>query len=199
MSEAFSDCIQSILADIAKLHIRIAMEAAMNDIFGSASKSGSSSGGGGIFGWLGGLLGFSDGGLVQGKGTSTSDDIPVRLSHGEYVVRAEAVRKIGLSNLERINTYGMLPTLKYASGGAVGGGVTSNTEGGGIRLGAGGISTIKVEIINESGHELQVADSKTSINAEEFIMSFWLKGVKNNTMGSRDLLSSMSAGAGGKR
>lgn len=193
MSEAFSDCISSILADIARLRIQAAMESAMNDIFGSAGGSG----GGGIFGWLGGLLGFSDGGLVQGKGTSTSDDIPVRLSHGEYVVRAESVRKIGLSNLERINAYGMLPTLKYASGGAVGGGVTSNTEGGGIRLGAGGISTIKVEIINESGHELQVADSKTSINAEEFIMSFWIKGVKNNTMGSRDLLSSMSAG--GKR
>jgi len=46
---------------------------------------------------------FAGGGYVDGPGTSTSDSIPARLSRGEYVVRASAVRRIGVSNLDAIN------------------------------------------------------------------------------------------------
>lgn len=65
------------------------------------------SGGGGLFGWLGGLFGggpnlskyqgmvglFADGGPVNGPGTSTSDSIPTMLSDGEFVVKASASKK----------------------------------------------------------------------------------------------------------
>lgn len=46
---------------------------------------------------------FASGGIIYGPGTSTSDSIPAMLSNGEYVVRAAAVRKIGLPTLNAIN------------------------------------------------------------------------------------------------
>jgi trimeric autotransporter adhesin len=44
------------------------------------------------------------GGIVTGPGTSTSDSVPTMLSNGEYVVRADAVRKVGIPFLEALNT-----------------------------------------------------------------------------------------------
>lgn len=63
------------------------------------------------------IEGFATGGAIRGPGTGTSDSILARLSNGEYVVRAAAVRKYGKNMLDRLN--GMsLP--KYADGGLVG-------------------------------------------------------------------------------
>jgi hypothetical protein len=64
----------------------------------------------------------ADGGLVTGTGTSTSDSIHAMLSNGEFVIRAEAVRKLGLGILDHINRIGRLPALDlpaFAMGGAV--------------------------------------------------------------------------------
>lgn len=43
------------------------------------------------------------GGIVVGPGTATSDSIPALLSNGEYVLRANAVRAIGLGTLNKLN------------------------------------------------------------------------------------------------
>ena len=40
-------------------------------------------------------LGFQDGGPIYGPGSETSDSIPARLSDGEFVVKASAVRGLG--------------------------------------------------------------------------------------------------------
>lgn len=74
----------------------------------------------------GDIPGYADGGqtagAITGAGTGTSDSILayvankdrfVYLSNGEYVMTAEATRRIGKSNLDRMN-YG-----KYADGGAL--------------------------------------------------------------------------------
>ena len=56
------------------------------------------------------------GGHIRGPGTGTSDSILARLSDGEYVIRAAAVRKYGLNMLNALN--GMhLP--QFATGGLV--------------------------------------------------------------------------------
>lgn len=61
--------------------------------------------------------GFASGGRITGPGTGTSDSILARLSNGEYVVKAAAVRKYGTQMLDQLN--GMrLP--KFADGGLVG-------------------------------------------------------------------------------
>ena len=41
------------------------------------------------------LFGFEEGGFVSGPGTETSDSIPAKLSDGEFVIKASAVRGIG--------------------------------------------------------------------------------------------------------
>lgn len=45
----------------------------------------------------------AQGGYVTGPGTGTSDSIPARLSNGEYVVKASAVKRYGLGMLNAIN------------------------------------------------------------------------------------------------
>lgn len=47
--------------------------------------------------------GMASGGLVRGPGTSTSDSIPRMLSDGEYVLNANAVKRVGLDALNAVN------------------------------------------------------------------------------------------------
>jgi hypothetical protein len=58
----------------------------------------------------------ASGGIVTGKGTSTSDSINARLSNGEYVVNARATSAF-LPLLNSINDSGLRP--KFAMGGLV--------------------------------------------------------------------------------
>ena len=46
----------------------------------------------------GGIVGLQGGGEITGLGTGTSDSIPARLSDGEFVMTADAVRGIGNGN-----------------------------------------------------------------------------------------------------
>lgn len=66
--------------------------------------------------------GKAAGGLITGPGTETSDSILARLSRGEYVVRAAAVRQPGvLPQLEAINRGLQTPPLRPLRGFAEGG------------------------------------------------------------------------------
>lgn len=60
---------------------------------------------------------FAGGGPVVGPGSGTSDSILARLSNGEFVMRAEAVRRYGVGLLSRMNGLGV---PRFATGGAVG-------------------------------------------------------------------------------
>lgn len=81
---------------------------------------------------------FATGGAVSGPGTGTSDSILARLSDGEFVVRAAAVRRYGANFLQALNSMA-LP--RFATGGMVGGGsriVEAMASGG-----AGGTSSLR--------------------------------------------------------
>jgi hypothetical protein len=56
----------------------------------------------------------ASGGYISGPGTATSDSIPARLSNGEYVINASAVKSYGPKFMDSINT------KKFAAGGLVG-------------------------------------------------------------------------------
>ncbi|KAI5914626.1 tape measure protein [Thauera sp. 2A1] len=60
--------------------------------------------------------GFATGGHVRGPGSGTSDSILARLSNGEFVVRAAAVRHYGASFLAALNS---MAVPRFASGGLV--------------------------------------------------------------------------------
>jgi len=56
------------------------------------------------------------GGYISGPGSGTSDSIPAMLSNGEYVIRAAAVKALGLDRLNALNN---ADRLQFASGGLV--------------------------------------------------------------------------------
>lgn len=61
----------------------------------------------------------AEGGPVFGAGSATSDSIPAMLSNGEFVLRAAAVRAIGVAEAFRLNELGG-PQRAYATGGEAG-------------------------------------------------------------------------------
>jgi len=68
--------------------------------------------------FTGGATGsFASGGRIRGPGTGTSDSIMARLSNGEYVIKAAAVRKYGAHMFDNLNG---MRVPKFADGGMVG-------------------------------------------------------------------------------
>ena len=57
--------------------------------------------------------GFATGGYISGKGTGTSDDIPIMASNGEFMIREFAASKLGLQTLKYINKTGELPYQEF--------------------------------------------------------------------------------------
>lgn len=126
VGEAFRDMARSIIADIQRIISRmIAMrivEFGMNLIPGM----GGGASAGTQVGTTQGITRAASGGYILGPGTSTSDSIPARLSAGEYVLNARAVKRFGVGNLDAIN-YGALGARArgrgiprgYAAGGSV--------------------------------------------------------------------------------
>lgn len=74
----------------------------------------------------GDVQGFAFGGIVRGPGTGTSDSILARLSNGEGIVNARAVRHYGADLIDRLNRM-QLP--RFAHGGVVGRGPTQGSSG----------------------------------------------------------------------
>lgn len=77
--------------------------------------------------------GFATGGYVSGIGTSTSDSIHAMLSNGEYVIKAEAVKRYGTNFLNAVNS-GAFTRMKtsiprFAEGGYVGDALQDTARG----------------------------------------------------------------------
>jgi hypothetical protein len=141
--------------------------------------------------FFGGAFGFADGGLVRGyatggpiygPGTSTSDSIPAMLSAGEYVVKADAVRRIGVPILDAINS-GMLS--RYAAGGTVTGSFNPSAAS------KGGVN-VSIHLTNESGQQLQAEQTGSSFNGEEYVIGVVLKAVSTNQGGLRSMIKGVA-------
>ena len=115
--DAFADFARSVLGAIS----RIASQKIAESLFGAMG------GNGGFGGFIAALFsgkGFAAGGFVSGPGSDSSDSIPARLSHGEYVVNARSVRNVGVAFLDAINRLSAGPRfrvgrLAFAEGGYV--------------------------------------------------------------------------------
>ena len=78
-------------------------------------------------------FGFATGGYISGPGTGTSDSIPAMLSNGEYVIKAEAVKRYGTNFLNAVNS-GAFTRMKtsiprFAEGGYVGDALQDTARG----------------------------------------------------------------------
>lgn len=146
----------SILEDLSKMMIKMALFNAMKAAGEAMSKSSGTWGtvGNAIVSAFGKKNGgivqrFSNGGAVWGAGTATSDSIPALLSNGEFVINAASTRR-HRALLEAINQN------RYASGGAVG--VAPQVAA----LGGGGVGNMTVNItINRDG------SSESSVESDE--------------------------------
>ncbi len=78
------------------------------------SAAASSSGASSVAGFAG--VAAATGGLITGPGTATSDSIPARLSNGEFVMKAAAVRHVGVGFLHALNNQRV---RHFADGGLV--------------------------------------------------------------------------------
>lgn len=114
------DGLKSMLTNLAS-----GLSSAFSSLFSGLGGGGGGSFFGSLLSGIGSLFGFASGGYVSGPGTATSDSIPARLSAGEYVIRAAAVKQFGVGFLDAINGLKRAPRvlgagrLAFAAGGLV--------------------------------------------------------------------------------
>jgi hypothetical protein len=128
---------------------------------------------------------YATGGLVRGPGTGTSDDIPANLSNGEYVLRADAVRKIGVSNLNAMNQGRM---ANFSSGGMVGSGSAG-----------GNSSNTNVTVIDQRGSGAPVQTRETTDSYGNRSIELLIKDVVSNGMARGDFDRAMQGSYGIQR
>lgn len=120
--QAFGDFARSFVRKITEMILQQTILNAIGGVFGPVGRAAAPAA----------ARGLADGGYVAGAGTGTSDSIPARLSNGEYVVKAKAVKSLGVGFLNGLNNMrGGVPTkvksgvARFAEGGFVGtGGAT---------------------------------------------------------------------------
>lgn len=101
-------------------------------------------------------VGYATGGHITGKGTGTSDEIPIMASNGEFMMRTAAVNMLGLDTLNFMNQTGRLPNA-YADGGS-------------IALDAPKVLNMQSSKMNEYREQLQENKSQTINNTLRVIM-----------------------------
>ena len=112
----------------------------------------------------GAVKGFNTGGNVRGAGTATSDSIPAMLSNGEYVIKADSVKKYGTETFDALNAG------KYADGGIIQGFRT----GGLNRIAKSGISSIGKMISSRLSGSRSAVPSRVLNTREQ-----WLKDMSD--------------------
>lgn len=137
----FGDFAKSILSDLAKMLVKMALFNAMASMFGgfgggAASGAGASSGTA-VSNWGGSL--FADGGYTGDGGKYEPKGV---VHGGEFVFTKEATSRIGPENLHKL-------MRGYANGGLVGAMPTSNS--GTTTTGSGGISFQMGDVVLQNG------------------------------------------------
>lgn len=141
LAQGFRQLIQQIVAELVRLMVVKAVLSLVGSLVGGVSGGGATAG-------AHGDAGFAEGGAVRGAGSGTSDSILARLSNGEFVMSAKAVKAYGANFFEGLNR-GFSPMMPaFASGGLVGSSssVTSIAP------------TININIQGGSGNAGQTAD-----------------------------------------
>lgn len=99
--DSLGDVFLNIALDFGRALQQEISRAAAKSLVQSFTSSGAGSG---IFKGIGNFFsGFNSGGLVSG-GSGVRDDIPAKLTGGEYVIRKSAVQKYGVDFLESLNS-----------------------------------------------------------------------------------------------
>jgi hypothetical protein len=151
------------------------------------------------------------GGFIAGPGTETSDSVPALLSRGEYVIKAEAVKKIGLPVLDALN-HGEV--AHYAGGGSVQPGRLIGESGPELLRLAGKDNTphisreketadnrpiVNIEIINNTNTPMKAREESTFDGIRQLkkvILETVSTGAYTNEGGLRDAIQGAAAARG---
>jgi hypothetical protein len=135
--------IQQLLSAIIQLIIKLTLMKALESVLGFA--------GGGAVGSAahfaqGGKVqrAYADGGSIFGAGSGTSDSIPAWVSNGEFVMKASAVKRIGL------------PTLAAMNEGRVGQSASSSAGSPAV-----GSSHMKINVVHDGSTAIQIVQGAT--------------------------------------
>lgn len=152
--EKAEDVLKNLVKALAKAALQAALMGSgpLAGLFGTTGQNGAA---GGLFGMIGGLLKFADGGWVSGPGTGRSDSIPARLSKGEYVVNAASAKKFA-PLLEAMNSG---RPIKLASGGFAGVAPLVTPK---VPAMAGSVSTPRIVIHNTQSESVQATPKQES-------------------------------------
>lgn len=122
LGDAFKKLGSTVINELRKIAAQELTSKITQGLFGSDGLFGGFLGGSDGGGWLSGLFGFAGGGQVSGPGTGTSDSILAKLSNGEWVMRAAAVKHYGPRLMDAINRMSIPRTSipRFATGGLVG-------------------------------------------------------------------------------
>lgn len=184
-SDSFMDLLNGLLDSIVK-SIAETMAAQVVNQFLNWIMPGFFSGGGSVasggfntYGAAHNALGlnynFASGGIISGPGTETSDSIPAMLSDGEYVIKADAVRRVGLPVLDAINAG---TVRRFVRGGYV-------SQGSGTNIPVNGMPNVIVNISNESGVPMTAEETGSGFDGENYIVTVMLNAIATNKMGIR--------------
>lgn len=118
---------------------------------------------------------YAGGGAVSGPGTSTSDSISARLSDGEFVINADAVKKYGQGLFESLNA------KKFAMGGPVsrfanGGSVRGYASGGAVTS-AQAVPNVEINVNNQTGTNTTAELTDMKFDGEKYIATIALKAM----------------------
>lgn len=111
----------------------------------------------------------ASGGAIRGPGTGTSDSILMYGSNGEFMLRAAAVKRLGMARLNYMNRTGRIPG--FADGGAIGNAVGSLPRPGA----SGGASTVLNLTLPGVGTFQTHADAAVADSLERALRSAALK------------------------
>lgn len=183
VAQRLKDLWKGVANDILNMAMKVAMNNAMQALFGRLFNfTGKSEGGtvGSAPLWNTAesfmpKLSLATGGHVTGPGTSTSDSIPTMLSNGEYVVKASAVRSVGTRFLDALNN-GYIS--HFATGGMVGG----------RAAGSATAPNIKVNITNNTGNKASADVGDVKFDGESYIISVILNAYATNKNGFRSVM-----------
>lgn len=127
----------------------------------------------------GGSLFAASGGHVTGPGSGTSDSIMARLSNGEFVMRADSVKKFGVNFMHMLNR-GMMPAFSnggmFSNMGSYLNSVPKFADGGIVNARQ---ASVNVNVINNSSQPVS-ARSSQSVDVRGTVVNIILEDLKTN-------------------
>lgn len=138
----------------------------------SGITTGVSSGISSFLAYDGGYIPYAAGGYTGDGGKYEPKGI---VHGGEYVIPQWMVKQ----NKPLVSALEVTRRKGYAEGGSVGGSISTVQTGG----------NMKIQIINQSGQELQVSNTKESFEGAEYILTVVVDGVQKNKMGMYDMIA----------